>query len=594
MGQETILNKVNKKTFRLKKVKEEIVNINNKPGAIKIIYIYRYVSWILTSLFYILGEPRSTLVFKIGVILSLLIAGKIVTDTCIKSSSTPNVIKTIIITEIIGITVLLLPTGGINSPFVWYALNPVLFAAIFLSPLFCWINLLFYIFCSSIMSFVFFNNSNQSMYQLILKNSNIILILILITIAVELMGNLTNKLNKQAIDLEEQRSELSKVNTMLEEAKSRADESLENIMSLYQVIEAFSNQNNLKEFMQIFTDYTARLTKSEVSFFWISQYKNDGSVTVINGKEDNRDNILNEIEILWKDFKDTDKPILVRIINRDFTIISVKSVSRIYGLMGISIDDMDYHDLKLEYFQKLTFLSELSAVILERFQLEEVTDNFILVEEQNRIANEMHDNVSQRMFGISCAIHSIKARWKKMTHEQIIEELDLINETSNEAMKELRTTIYRLSSKKRGEKFFVLSLQKYLDDFSKLNSINLDFKITGNPEELSGLIKKALYRIIHEATGNAVRHGKCSNLHISLHEESAGVKLSIADDGVGFDIDRINEVNTKGLGLSNMEGLVKSLNGRFNISSKPSNGTGIYIAIPKNRSNENMKEGAAL
>lgn len=594
MHQKTILTRDDKKGPDLKNQREEIVSINNRTSIIKIIYIYRYVSLLLTSLIYVMGEPRSPLVFKMGVILSLLIAGKIVTDTCIKSSNTPNILKTIITTEIIGITVLLLPTGGINSPFVWYALNPVLFAAIFLSPIFCWANLFFYIFSSSIMSFVFFNSNNESITQLISKNSNEILILVLITMAVELMGNLTKQLNRQANDLERQKSELFQINAMLEEAKNRADESLENIMSLYQVVEAFSSQNNLKEFMQVFTDYTTRLTKAEISFFWISQYKSDESLTVINGDEDSREDILNEIEVLWKDFKDTDKPILVRITNRDFIIISVKSVSRIYGLMGISVDDINYHDLKLEYFQKLSFLSELSSVILERFQLEEVTDNFMLVEEQNRIANEMHDNVSQRLFGISCAIHSVKAKWQDMTHEQIMEQLDLINDTSNEAMKELRTCIYRLSSKKRGEKFFVLSLQKYLDEFSKLNSINIDFKIIGNPEELSGSIKKALYRIIHEATGNAVRHGKCSNLHISLQEGTAGVKLSIADDGVGFELDRTNGIDYKGLGLSNMEGLVRMLNGRFNISSKPGNGTGIYIFIPKGRNNENMREGAAI
>jgi signal transduction histidine kinase len=43
-----------------------------------------------------------------------------------------------------------------------------------------------------------------------------------------------------------------------------------------------------------------------------------------------------------------------------------------------------------------------------------------------------------------------------------------------------------------------------------------------------------------------------------------------------------------------MEGLVKSLNGKFSINSKPGNGTGIYIVIPKNRNKENMEEGAAL
>ena len=47
--------------------------------------------------------------------------------------------------ETIGLTLLLLPTGGISSPFIWYALNPVLVAASFLTPLFCWGILAFYL-----------------------------------------------------------------------------------------------------------------------------------------------------------------------------------------------------------------------------------------------------------------------------------------------------------------------------------------------------------------------------------------------------------------------------------------------------------------
>ena len=77
--------------------------------------------------------------------MTLGIAAWIITDLQRRYIGNTKILKAIVLTETIGLTVLLIPTGGISSPFIWYALNPVLVAASFLTPLFCWGALTFYL-----------------------------------------------------------------------------------------------------------------------------------------------------------------------------------------------------------------------------------------------------------------------------------------------------------------------------------------------------------------------------------------------------------------------------------------------------------------
>ena len=103
-------------------------------------------------------------------------------------------------------------------------------------------------------------------------------------------------------------------------------------------------------------------------------------------------------------------------------------------------------------------------------------------------------------------------------------QLELIRDTATQAIKELRASIYQLSSKKRKEKSFSRTLQEYLESFSKLNGVSLELNISGDENMLSSRMRKILYRIIRETTGNAVRHGECSKLgvHINVKSNNSG------------------------------------------------------------------------
>ena len=97
---------------------------------------------------------------------------------------------------------------------------------------------------------------------------------------------------------------------------------------------------------------------------------------------------MNRLGVIWKDRLLSDKTISVNIDGYDFIVAIVKSLSKDYGMIGIRTNNIS--QMSLNMGRQLEFVSELSAIILERFHLEEMTERLMIVEEQNRIANEMH------------------------------------------------------------------------------------------------------------------------------------------------------------------------------------------------------------
>lgn len=568
-------------------VNDCIASFNEKPEEIRIIYIYRYASWFITSLFYLLGPPKSPLIFKAGVIICLYIAARLITDQYIKFNSSPNTIKTLVLVETIGIALLLVPTGGLDSPFIWYALNPGLVAASLLSPYFCWLNLLFYITTAALTSYYIFNQNRFQLTWLLQDKSYLLLILILVTLVVQLLCKLSKQLSDQAALLKKQSEELLRVN-------ERLSESMEHIMSLYQVVEDFNTVDKPHNIPRTFADYAVRLTKAPLSFFWTESLGEvDGSI-VFSGevKDDIKEKILYGIENLWEGLIRRDAPCKVNIADAEYLIAVVKSPSRSYGLIGIELTESEPDNLLNSYTRQLTFLSELSSVIFERVNLQKVADHLMIVEEQNRIANEMHDSISQRMFSITCAIHALTVKWNDMPAEELQRQLHMIKDSASTAMQELRSTIYRLSSKKKGEKALFTNIKTYFDSLSRLNGITVNLNMNGEEDLLPFSLKKALYRIICEAAGNSVRHGKCSTIKINLQIDSTYTYLNIKDDGKGFSRENLNDKNS-GLGIYNMQNLVQSFSGSFDIISEIGKGTEIRIKIPIKKSVDQVQGGIA-
>lgn len=195
--------------------------------------------------------------------------------------------------------------------------------------------------------------------------------------------------------------------------------------------------------------------------------------------------------------------------------------------------------------------------------------------EQKRISEELHDGILGEMLGIRLILSGLNERDDQASIEQrasLIEKLQGLEE-------EIRTISHELNHASY-EKFhnFIVSLEDMINDIQKssgmLCSFTYDNKIPW--DNLLGDIKINAYRIIQESLKNCVKHAKSKNVSICFQAVDDNLKLTIADDGVGFDTSR----RKKGIGLRNIISRAKKIKGVLDIDSKPGSGTTINMSIP--------------
>lgn len=524
----------------------------------KLILFYRYVSLSLTSLVYLVGDSGLSFFYKCAVVVSLFAAAKIISSLYDSTARKSWQMQAIVGIEMAGILLILLPTGGWNSPFTWYAFNPVLVAALYLSPFFCWLLLGGFYIITTLITFLAFNPQNERFSGLLLDTAHVFLILILTTLAIQVMGQIKRK---------------------LEEANNRTNETMENIKSLYQVVEEAAHDHTIG-IGQIFTDFAVRLTKLERSFYWFAKEAvpdvREHAQTGWTADEFNQ--IMEELEGLREHWAALDEPFLADIGSfGKHLIVPVRLSDGLAGMLGVRMEPGLPPEARGWYAKHLIFLAELSSVILKRYEMEQMEARLLIIEEQNRIADEMHDSVSQNLFGIVYASHTLRQLWAKLPEEQIDEHLALIQESANTATHELRRTIYSLSSKKTSGEAWLSTVESHVKTLGRLNRIEVRFTAGGDARILTPEHQKALYRFISEAVGNAVRHGKCElvSVEMKLAEE---IHLVIVDNGCGFDVGQTKD--TGGLGMKNMFDLVAGLGGRLEVVSQVGEGTRLTARIP--------------
>ena len=112
-----------------------------------------------------------------------------------------------------------------------------------------------------------------------------------------------------------------------------------------------------------------------------------------------------------------------------------------------------------------------------------------------------------------------------------------------------------------------------MDDYARLHAIRIDRQLTGDEATIPDELKQALYRIVCEACGNAVRHGQCQAIEIRLSIFDENTVLEIQDNGIGINLPMYESHQEKGIGLFNMKRLVNNFAGTFSIDGVPGIGT---------------------
>lgn len=538
----------------------------DRAGSRRMLVYYRYISWFLTSLFYLVGPPDSGLIFKLGVILALLVAGRVAVQLYEYSRGSMVNVLALITAETLGIALLLIPTGGFDSPFIWYALNPIFVAAGLLPGLYCWAVLGTFLLAAPAGS-AYFSGGIIQIPALWQEHSWLLLVLLLLTSAAQLFYHLINRLTRTCGELAA--------------AHQRAERALAHTTALYQALEMFTSGEDPQHLAALLANYARKLTGFPAAVCCLTQMDDQRPVWGISDPE----GLLETVRPALRADSCSES---VESANGRLIRVAVRSHSRYFGYIGCLVPPGA--QAGMEENQALDFLAGLGAIVLERCAADELSVRLRVAEEQNRIANEIHDGVSQHLFSIVFALHALSRKDAGLQEQEVQQQLSLVQKTANQAARELRASIYRISPRKRGEGVFVAGLASYLDGLGELNGIKVNLQAEGSEDALSPALRKAFYRIVREAAGNAVRHGKCGSLKVRLRMSPAGARLEVRDDGRGFSLKEAEQRENRGLGLANMRQLAASFHGELEIGSVPGRGTVVRCIVPR-RNREEAVDG---
>ncbi len=227
----------------------------------------------------------------------------------------------------------------------------------------------------------------------------------------------------------------------------------------------------------------------------------------------------------------------------------------------------------------LVIMSDQLAVALENAALYERAQTVGVLEERQRLARDLHDSVTQLVFSLTLIAQSVGSAYKRDPVEGE-RRIARVVELSQQSLTEMRALLAELRPAGPVPNGLVPALQKHIERVESREKLAIEFDAASYAAHARDY-EEALYRIVQEALNNVIKHARASRVTIRLAQPDGQVKLTISDDGRGFDpAAPAPPGRDGGLGLVGMRERVDHLGGTFNITSGTNQGTTVAVTLP--------------
>jgi signal transduction histidine kinase len=222
----------------------------------------------------------------------------------------------------------------------------------------------------------------------------------------------------------------------------------------------------------------------------------------------------------------------------------------------------------------LRLLAAHAAIALINARLYERSRELSIVEERNRIARELHDAVTQKLFSLRLTADAAAALMVRDA-TRAVSELDTVRRLAAEVTDELRAIVVGLRPIDLAGDGLDVALRKQAELLDRVHHPAVKF--TGGPvPRLPAAREEAAYRIAQEALHNALRHAAPTLITVGIHAANGSVMLEVSDDGRGFD----PATPSRQFGLASMRDRARAAGGRLYVRSGPGAGTTVRLEMP--------------
>ncbi len=230
--------------------------------------------------------------------------------------------------------------------------------------------------------------------------------------------------------------------------------------------------------------------------------------------------------------------------------------------------------------QRATFVSafaNFAAAALENTQALAQAVKSAALEERSRLARELHDSVSQALFGIVLGTRTAIHRVTENQPQEAEDPMKYVLALAEAALAEMRALIFELRPESLEQQGLVTAFRKQAEALCARHKIDVRIDFDAREPNLPIQLKEALYRVALEAIQNTIKHAQATRVDLSLQQTAETVHLEVRDNGLGFDAGREYVGH---YGLHTMRERVVKYGGEVAIDSKLGEGTCVKVWVP--------------
>ncbi|WP_344487643.1 GAF domain-containing sensor histidine kinase [Nonomuraea monospora] len=258
-------------------------------------------------------------------------------------------------------------------------------------------------------------------------------------------------------------------------------------------------------------------------------------------------------------------------VMKDFLGVPIRDREQVLGIIFLANKrtggGFDQADEEL-----LTLFAAHAAIALINARLYENGRELAMLEERNRMARELHDAVTQKLFSLRLSAQAAGAMLDKAP-DKAAAELERVQRLAGEALSELRAVIVELRPAELDRHGLSETLRKHVRLLDRLHPVAVTFEC-GELPPLDAAVEVAVLRVAQEALHNALRHSGAEAVTVRLAYAKGRLELVVRDDGSGFE-----QTDSRGLGLASMRDRAEAVGGRMSVESAPGAGTTVRVEV---------------
>ncbi len=244
---------------------------------------------------------------------------------------------------------------------------------------------------------------------------------------------------------------------------------------------------------------------------------------------------------------------------------------RVVGLLALTHAEEAF--FTPHHYELVSAIANQAAVAIENAKLYESAQQLAAIEERQKLARELHDSVSQALYGIALGARTARTQLDREP-TKAIEPVEYVLQLAEAGLAEMRALIFELRPESLEIEGLVAAIQKQVAATSARYNIAVTDDL-GTEPDLSLPDKEVFYRVAQEALHNVVKHAKATEATIRLRDNGA-LTLEVSDNGIGFD----SGASFPGhMGLVSMSERAANIGANIEVESQPGAGTTIRLIL---------------